>query len=1050
MNIKNLIKYFIRHSILSNWIMIVIAIAGVFAVFNLKTRIDPKIERREINVDIPFPGASPIEVEEGIITKIEEALRGVDGIDEINSTSMDNYGSLVIEIDDGYIIDRAIQDIKNSVNSISSYPINAEKPVVYQNTGWNRAIMLSINGPEDLYVIKKIVDEFRDELLKTGKMSQFMIWGIPTREISIEISPDELIRHQLTIEDITSAILSSNLNISAGSVLTEQEQIMIRSYGRKYYVDEFVNIELISSLSGERKKLSDICDVKEKWPENRFYSEFNGNRSVMFNVMYSNNEDVVEIVEITENIAAKMELKYGGLVKFDTFIRETDDLVERLTLLTQSGLLGFGFIIITLGLFLNLRMAFWVSLGIPISFLGLFFILWIFGISINQMSLFGMILVVGILVDDGIIIGESIFSHYEKGKKPIQAAIDGTAEVIKPVAIAVITTMIAFMPYFYFYGELGNHVWQVGAVVIISLAFSLVEAVIILPGHIGHSGAIRATNTKNQQGAASEFRDTLTKYSDYLVNVFYKKLLSFSLEYRWGVSAGIAAMIMVIAGLFMGTHVKAQFFPEIEFPFARIRVEMPAGTASEVASQVRYKVIDKALEFAKIKEEETGVNPIQNYSSWYGGSVNIFLDLIPGDERDWSVREFSAELSEYIGEVSEAENVIIGSSNFGGNPISVKFLSSNYDQLMLAKKLMRSELQKIAGVKDIQDDTPMGNNEFLIHLKSNAKALGLTLRDVTTQLRQGFYGQEVMRLQRGRDEMKVWVRFDEQNRVSISQIENLKIRTPNGDYIPFKKIATYEIKRGIKRIRHEDGYRSVKVYANLDYSKNELGVIINELKDVIIPRVLAQTDNVTQSIGGQAEYVDKMTNSIKFTMAMAAVGIFTVLMFLLKSYVQTMLIMSLIPLGIIGAVFGHYLRGIPVSILSFLGIVALAGIIINDSVVLLDKYNRMIKSGLSVKDSLLSAGMARFRPILLTTITTAAGLSPLIAQRSEQGQWLVPMAVSVAAGLVFGTVLTLLMLPSSIYCISDLRVLWNKFLTVFGKPIKDRDALEPANTGSSI
>jgi multidrug efflux pump subunit AcrB len=363
---------------------------------------------------------------------------------------------------------------------------------------------------------------------------------------------------------------------------------------------------------------------------------------------------------------------------------------------------------------------------------------------------------------------------------------------------------------------------------------------------------------------------------------------------------------------------------------------------------------------------------------------------------------------------------------------------------------MRSELQKIAGVKDIQDDTPMGNNEFLIHLKSNAKALGLTLRDVTTQLRQGFYGQEVMRLQRGRDEMKVWVRFDEQNRVSISQIENLKIRTPNGDYIPFKKIATYEIKRGIKRIRHEDGYRSVKVYANLDYSKNELGVIINELKDVIIPRVLAQTDNVTQSIGGQAEYVDKMTNSIKFTMAMAAVGIFTVLMFLLKSYVQTMLIMSLIPLGIIGAVFGHYLRGIPVSILSFLGIVALAGIIINDSVVLLDKYNRMIKSGLSVKDSLLSAGMARFRPILLTTITTAAGLSPLIAQRSEQGQWLVPMAVSVAAGLVFGTVLTLLMLPSSIYCISDLRVLWNKFLTVFGKPIKDRDALEPANTGSSI
>jgi len=393
-------------------------------------------------------------------------------------------------------------------------------------------------------------------------------------------------------------------------------------------------------------------------------------------------------------------------------------------------------------------------------------------------------------------------------------------------------------------------------------------------------------------------------------------------------------------------------------------------------------------------------------------------------------------LRAFIGTFPEAENISVGGWQFGGDPISVKFMSHDYTQLMKAKDLLKEELKKIDGVKDIRDDTPLGKNEFIVDLKPKGKALGLTLRDLTTQLRQGFYGQEVMRLQRGRDEVKVWVRFPKEDRVSIGQVENLRIRTNQGEYIPFKEVAEYKIQRSIRRIRHEDGERSITVYADLDYSKNDQAVVLAELNTTIIPSVLSKVDNVARSFGGQSEEVDKMTGSMIYTMTIALLIMFTILMFLMKSYLQTILIMSLIPLGIIGAVFGHYIIGIPVSILSFLGIVALAGIIVNDSVVLVDKYNNLIKDGKSVRDALYEAGITRFRPILLTTITAAAGLAPIIMLTSEQGQFLVPMAVSVAFGLIFGTFLTLLMLPSALFVISDLRKLLNKK--------KSRAELEPA------
>ncbi len=965
-----------------------------------------------------------MEVEEGIIIKIEEALRGLEGIEKIYSWSSDGWGSIDIEFSPGYDMNKAIQNVKNAVNSVNSYPTGAEKPIVYQSTQWNRAIMMTIYGPDNLLTLKKIVEEFRDDLVRTGKISNFRIWGIPSREIVVEVSPDDLIRYKLTIDDISQAIRNSNLNISSGSVLTDREEILIRSYNKKYQADALKEIEVFSTIGGKKIYLSDIASVREQWPENRFYSEYNGKRSVGFNVMYNNNEDVIEIVEITEAKAKEYEAKYDGLIKFNTFIRQTDELEERIDLLSQNGLIGLVLVLVILGVFLNARLSFWVALGIPISLLGMFFVLWVTDISINQFSLFGMIMVIGILVDDGIIIGESIYSQYEKyGKPPVRAAIDGTLDVISPVAISVITTIVAFTPYFFFYGMLGKYVWQIAAVMIFALLFSLVEAFIILPVHLSHSKALKIR--PRGTGLPSRIRESINQAVNFIINRVYAPTLQVILTHRWAASASMIAMILIIAGLFMGSHVRAQFFPELEPPYAKIEAEMPAGTSAEIANEIRYELIDKSLAFSeKWKENENlKMDPIQNFTSWMnGGTINIFFVLPSSADRDYSIGEFSDKLAEEIGTFPEAENITIGGWVFGGDPINVKFKSTDYSQLMKAKELMKEELKKIDGVKDIKDDTPLGNNEFIVNLKPKGKALGFTLRDLTNQLRQGFYGQEVMRLQRGRDEVKIWVRFNKEERVAISQIENLKMRTPDGSFVPFKEVADYEIRRSIRRIKHEDGERFVSVYANMDYSKNDLNVVLQEINANVVPGVLAQVEGVSRSYGGQSEEVGKMINSMTYSMVIALLVMFTILMFLLKSYMQTVLIMSLIPLGIIGAVFGHYIMDIPVSILSFLGIVALAGIIVNDSVVLVDRYNKLIRNGEKINDALMEAGKSRFRPIILTTVTTAVGLAPIIFLTSEQGQFLVPMAVSVAFGLLFGTILTLLMLPSALYVINDLKM----------------------------
>lgn len=1018
---KKILNFFVDNAMLANWVMLVILLLGAFGLYNMKMRIWPKMELDYINIDIPFPGASALEVEEGLITKIEENLKGMEGVESIYSSSMDGFGNIFMIISSSQSMSKSIDKVRNIVNSTGNYPSGAEQAVIYQETAWNRAMLITISGPEDLGALKSVVQEFEDDLLSSGQISQINNWGFPSLYIYVEVTPDSLKRYGLTISDISTAITSANLNISSGAIVTDKERILIRTYSKQYEAEGIGNIPIFSSIDGKTVLLKQVCSVTEKMPENIFFTEVNGKKAIGLNIMYNNNEDVIEIAEIVDAKLEEYNQKYEGLVIFEPFIRDVDEIEARLGTLTRNGLIGLLLVVLILGIFLSVRLSLWVALGIPISFGGLLFVQWILGITINEMSLFGMIMVIGILVDDGIVIGESIFYQWEQGgKTPKQAAIDGTMDVIQPVFVSIITTMVAFAPYFFMYGEMGNYVWQIGTVVVVCLFFSLIEAAIILPVHLAHSKSLSVEQKQNY------FRKKLNSGIQHFIENIYGPFLKFCLKYKWAVMSFMVAVILVLAGAFMGNHVKATFFPEIEEPYAMINVEIPSGMAAEVSEGIRDELIERALKFGEqyAMPEEGYDNGIISYVSWSNGSdISVFLTLIPNEVRRYTVKEFSDNMSENLGFFPEVESINVGGGTaFGGYPVSIRFLSQDYEQLMNAADIFKEELKQIDGVKDIQDDTPLGDKEFVVTLKSKGEALGLNLMDVTSQLRQGFYGQDVMTLQKGRDEVKILVQFPPEERLSISQIESLSIVTPSGAYVPFREIADYTIERGIKRIRHENGYRSIRVYANLDDSKNDLNVVLKDLNESVIPRVLSQVEGVSKSFSGQSEEVGKMINSMVFSMGMAIIIMFTILLFQMKSFAEAALVMFLIPMGFMGAIIGHYIVGIPVSFISFLGSIALAGIIVNDSVVFIDKYNKLYKrDGLSVEDAIYQAGIQRFRPIIMTTLTTAIGLAPLIFQKSTGGQFLIPMAVSVAFGLLFGTTITLLMLPSALYIIDDFK-----------------------------
>jgi multidrug efflux pump subunit AcrB len=1030
---EKIVAFFVRNKVWTNVLMLSIFGFGLIALGQMRFSFFPESEPDIITIQVIYPGASPEEVEEGVILKIEENLDGLTDIDRITSVSSENTGFVTVEISQDADIDEVLADVKNAVDRINSFPLDAEKPIIFEQKFRSRSLSIVIYGETDLYNLKFITDNFREELLATPEISQVDIVGLPRLEFSIEVSESDLRRYKLTFDEITAAVASSNINISGGKFETNDEEILIRAYGRLYFAKELENLVIRGNSDGTVILLKDIASIKEQWEDIPDKTYYNNNGAIVLNLDQSEQEDILAVANKAKSMVARFN-ESSEQVRAIILDDRTVPLQQRRDLLIRNGLIGLMLVIISLGFFLNLRLSFWVSIGIPFSFTGMFLIANTVGITINVISLFGMIVVIGILVDDAIVVAENIFAHYERGTPAIKSAIVGTKEMLAPVFTSVTTTILAFLPFFFLEGVFGNFIWQMALVVIGALIFSLVEAFIILPSHLAHSKGLHSHKED------SIVRKKIEASIHYLTHNIYAPSLRWALNHKWITIVTPVAMVLLTIGLIGGGIIGLTFFPFIDGDTLPVNISLVTGRQEADTDSILFRIEQKAWELNeemsaeradgnKLIEgirREIGKNDFGESGSHAG---KLTIQLLNGEIRNMDSYIISNRLREKIGNIPQAQQLTFGRIGFFGKPVSVSLLGNDLNQLNRASSLLLEELQNFSTLKDVTDSNQEGRREIDIKLKPRAYSLGLQLKDVARQVRQGFFGQEIQRIQRGKDEIRVWVRYKPEDRSSLGFLNQMRIRIPNGAEYPFGELAEYNIERGITAINHLDRRREIKVEASLADEKIDLPPILDEIQNEVLPRVLAQVQSVQASFGGQSRDQAKFQKSMQRAFPIALLGMLILVILVFRSYLQAFIIFSLIPLGVLGAIWGHGIQGIQLNTLSIYGVIALSGIIINDSIVFVDQINRNLRNRQKIVDAVFNAGISRLRPIILTTLTTAFGLAPLILETSRQAQFLIPMAVSVAYGLVFGTFILLIVLPASFLVINKIRFWVISFFT---------------------
>ncbi len=1017
---KKIISYFIKYPIAANVFIMTFAIFGTVAMFNMKSSFFPLVESRIISIQLIYPGASPEEVEQGIVLKIEDNLKGVSGIERVTSVSSENSANITVEVDKSYETDVVLEDVKNAVNRINSFPVDMEVPVIFKNENLNRVVIFSVSGDNiSLKSLKEISYKIEDDIRGMEGISKVLLHGFPEEEIEIAVNENSLRGYNLTFDDVANAVKRANIDITGGKIRTNEEEYLIRGRYKKYHGRELNNIIIKSDVQGKTIRVDDVARVYDRWSENPNRIEINSKKSVEVEIQTTNSEDFLEASEKINNYISEFREKNPNL---DVSIVQdrSVNLKERKDLLLRNGAMGMMLVLLFLSMFLNPRMALWVAAGLPISFWGMFILANIFGVTINVISLFGMIVVVGILVDDGIVIAENIYSHYEQGKNSVRAAIDGTMEVLPSIFSAVITTIIAFSTFFFLDGRMGDFFSELAFVVIATLFISLIEAVIILPTHLAHSRALKGEKKQNR---IVKFMD---KIMYWMRDKTYAPVLRFSINNRFLVISIAVVMFILTIGAMKGGIIKGTFFPFIERDNITVTLKMPAGTNEKITEAWIDKIQKAAWEVnADYKAKRADSLDIITFiekkigPSTADGSLNIIL--LNGETRNIISFEIANAIAKKAGPVIGAEQLSFGGGGSFGKPVSVAFLGNNLEELTLAKNELKFELSKLSGLKDINDNDRQGIKEINVVLKEKAYMLGLTLQDILGQIRSGFFGKEVQRLQRGRDEVKVWVRYDENERSSIKNLSEMFITTPSRKKVPFGEIASYTIKRGIVSINHLDGKRQIIVEADMVDENASATDVLDYVKTSIVPVILAKYPTVNVLYEGQNREAEKTSKSAGKVVPIVLFLIIAIIVFTFRSFSQTILLFFLIPFSFVGVAWGHWIHGQPINVLSMLGIIALIGILVNDGLVLISKFNRLLKSGVPFKEAVYQAGVSRFRAIFLTSLTTVAGLAPLILEKSFQAQFLIPMAISIAYGITIATLLTLILLPVFLVSVNKLK-----------------------------
>jgi multidrug efflux pump subunit AcrB len=1023
---KKIITYFIKYPVAVNVMIIAFIVFGLVGAISMKSSFFPLVDSELINISLAYPGASPAEMEEGVVLKIEDNLKGIVGVERVTSVSRENSATVNIEVEKGKNIDVVLSDVKNAVDRVPSFPSGMEPAVIAKVESIRPTISFTVSGNNiSLKAIKQYARNVENDIRGIEGISQVALSGFPDEEIEIAVRENDLRAYNLTFTEVSNAIRNSNILITGGNIKTIEEDYLIRASNRSYYGIELQNLIVRTDTNGTIIRLKDIAEVRDTWSETPDRLYYNGNLAIDITVSNTNNEDLISSADKIKEYIHQYNQENQNVQLSVTSDRSLT-LNGRTKLLIENGVVGILLVLFFLALFLNLRLAIWVAFGLPIAFFGMFIFAAQFNVTINVLSLFGMIIVIGILVDDGIVIGENIYHHYyDKGKSKIRAAIDGTMEVIPPIISAILTTIIAFSTFFFVDGRIGSFFGEVSTIVILTLSVSLIEALIILPAHIAHSKALSRKKEvlgieKKPNKVEAFFRNANKKADGLMVFVrdtYFVPFLRFSLKYKLLAFAIPIALLTFSFGAIGGGTVKTSFFPSIASDRIQVTLKMPQGTNDKITDSIISVIEDNVwLVNEKFTKNQTdNINVVQNVIKRVGpGTANgtLTINLLPGESRDFSSSEITNAIRDKVGKVYSAESLTFGSGgNFGGSPVAVSLLGNNISELKAAKELLKAELENNALLKDISDNDPAGIKEVRIKLKDNAYLLGLNLQSVMSQVRFSFFGSQAQRFQRGQDEIKVWVRYNKKDRSSIKNLDDMRVVTPTNNRVPFSEIATYEIERGDIAINHLSGKREIQITADMKTPGESATDILEDIKVRIMPEIISKYATVTPLYEGQNREAKKTIDSVKIVGPIILMLIYLVIAFTFRSYSQPILLILLIPFSMIGVVWGHYFHNFAIGILSWLGIIALIGIMVNDGLVLIGKFNTYLKEGMKYDEALIQAGKSRFRAIVLTSLTTVAGLAPLLLEKSRQAQFLKPMAISISYGIAIATVLTLVLLP---------------------------------------
>lgn len=1030
------IAWMARNSVAANLLMIVILAGGALGVTRIKQETFPAFDLDLVRVTVPYPGASPGEVEQGIILAVEEAVRGVDGVKRVTSGASEGAGTVAVELLIDADPDRVLADVKSAVDRIRSFPEEAEDPQVAIASRKQRVISLVIAGDQDLGVLQEVAERARLDLLKNPDVTQVDIEGVPDQEIAIQISREKLEEYGLTLQDVANQIRFASLELPGGTLKTDSGELLVRLSDRRRSGAEFEGMILRATASGGIVRLADVATITDGYVETDQESFFNGSRAVRVTAYRVGGETPQQVSDAVRGYMDELRTEVPDNIELAVWNDDSEMLRGRIDLLVRNARLGLVLVLLILALFLNLRLAFWVSLGIPISFLGTFLVMPSADLTVNMVSLFALIVVLGMVVDDAIIIGEAGFSRMRPGKDKLEAAIEGATEMATPVSFAILTTIAAFFPLLLIPGLFGKIFRIIPLMVISVLAFSLIESFFILPAHLAHMG-----EDKGPRGPIRFVQDKVAQALAWNIRTIYRPIVRTAIAWRYASVAIAIAFLMMGVGIVGSGLVPFSFFPALEGDVITATIKFPYGSHASraaAAGEQLQAAADRTIEefggedillgvYLSQGQGPSGRGPGAGQAESGGHLVTMEVNLVGSEEREFTSESFKdawqAAMPELVGIESSVFSSSAGPS--AGAAVSVQLAHRDTEVLGEASAELAEALASYSDLTNIENGFASGKRQLDFKLREEvATPLGLTSSMVAGQIRTAFYGAEALREQRGRNELKVMVRLPEEQRVSEHDLEALQIRTPAGGFVPLGQVAEFSRNRAPTTIDREDGRRVVAVSGALAPGVRSPQNVLASVQGELMPRLEAEFDGLEVSLVGEQREQGEVFSSLGPNFLLAMFVIFSLLAIPLRSYIQPLVIMSAIPFGFVGAVVGHLVMGFELSFVSALGIIALSGVVVNDSLVLVDTSNRYRRAGASAWDAIVNAGARRFRPILLTSLTTFFGLLPMIFETSVQAKFLIPMAISLGFGVLFATFIILLLVPAFYMVVEDLKVLF--------------------------